>query len=161
MADICQVLILRARAGHLAAIKLLFSYVLGTAPRPVDPDTLDVQEMEQYRRELGMADLARKAMGSLTPEVACTAVREIRPVVIGKPRSALAEQLLEGVPPDLLPPDMRPPSPNGDSGEAEQVEPADAPQIEPEAPSPNRGNGPATAGVTAGGRGAECRRETG
>src|SRR5436309_2276894 len=37
-------LLLRAKTGNLAAIKLLFQYVLGKPAESVDPDRLEVQE---------------------------------------------------------------------------------------------------------------------
>src|SRR5260370_25420622 len=43
-------LVVQAKMGNLAAIKLLFQYVLGKPAATVDPDTLDLQEMELFRR---------------------------------------------------------------------------------------------------------------
>ncbi len=45
----CQ-LVEMARTGDLAAIKLLFQYVVGKPAATVDPDSLDYQEMELYRQ---------------------------------------------------------------------------------------------------------------
>jgi hypothetical protein len=44
-------LVVMAKLGDLAAIKLLFQYVLGKPAATVDPDTLDQQEVEWYCRE--------------------------------------------------------------------------------------------------------------
>ena len=44
--DIVTVLVRDAKRGQLPAIKLLFAYVLGKPAAAVDPDTLDVQEMD-------------------------------------------------------------------------------------------------------------------
>ncbi len=43
-------LVVMARTGDLAAIKLLFQYVVGKPAATVDPDSLDYQEMELYRQ---------------------------------------------------------------------------------------------------------------
>ncbi|HZY85156.1 MAG TPA: hypothetical protein VFE78_10020 [Gemmataceae bacterium] len=44
-------LIRQAKEGNLAAAKLLLSYTLGKPAPAVDPDTLDWQEWENYRRQ--------------------------------------------------------------------------------------------------------------
>src|SRR5260370_36752858 len=43
-------LVVQAKMGNLAAIKLLFQYVLGKPAATVDPDTLDLQEMDLFQR---------------------------------------------------------------------------------------------------------------
>jgi hypothetical protein len=43
-------LVVEARLGDLPAIKLLFQYVLGKPAAAVDPDTLDLQELDLYQR---------------------------------------------------------------------------------------------------------------
>ncbi len=44
-------LVVMAKLGDLAAIKLLFQYVLGKPAATVDPDTLDQQEVDWFCRE--------------------------------------------------------------------------------------------------------------
>ena len=44
--DIVTVLVRDAKRGQPAAIKLLFSYVIGKPAAAIDPDTLDMQEMD-------------------------------------------------------------------------------------------------------------------
>ncbi len=91
-----------------------------------------------------MEELACKVGRSLTPEAACVTVQAVRPIVVGRICDALADQLLEGVPPEYLQPDPdpadepEPPSPNGEIGEA-----ADGrePIAGNEPPSPNGDNG--------------------
>jgi hypothetical protein len=150
MAAICTTLILRARAGSVPHVKLLFSYVLGKPTDAVNPDTLDLQEMEQYRQEIGMEELACKVGRAMTPEVACTAVR---PVVMEQICTALADQLLEGVPPEFLQPEPDPgtdredeapaPSRNGEIGaEAGTGEPLAEAETAEEGPSTNDEIGP-------------------
>jgi hypothetical protein len=43
-------LMVKAKFGDLAAIKLLFQYVLGKPAATVNPDALDVEEVDLYRR---------------------------------------------------------------------------------------------------------------
>jgi hypothetical protein len=129
MDAICTILIWRARGGSVPHIKLLFSYLIGKPTDVVNPDTLDRQEMEQYRQELGMEELVCAVGRALTPEVACTLVQAVRPVIMSHIGNALADQLLEGVPPEYLHPESdpstgpndepAPPSPNGEIDAAE------------------------------------------
>ena len=50
MRIVAEQLVIRAMAGNLEAIKLLFQYVLGKPEKTVNPDTLDLQEIEQMRQ---------------------------------------------------------------------------------------------------------------
>jgi hypothetical protein len=152
MQDICTMLILRAKGGSVPHLKLLFSYIIGKPTDAVNPDTLDRQEMEQYRQELGMEDLVLAVGRALTPAFACIVTRAIRPVIMERIGSALADQLLQGVPPEFLPTDPdaegepAPPSPNGEidpaaegEGHCAEAGPGD------EAPSANGENRPSQA----------------
>ncbi len=146
MQDICTMLILRAKGGSVPHLKLLFSYIIGKPGDAVNPDTLDLQEMEQYRQELGMEELACKVGRSLTPEVACATVQAVRPIVVGRICDALADQLMEGMPSEDLQPagetgtepeESGAPSPNGEIGaDDEGEEPAGEAEAGDGAPSP-------------------------
>jgi hypothetical protein len=159
MEAIATSLILRARGGNLPAIKLLFSYIIGTPTPAVNPDTLDREEMEQYRQEVGMEELVCRVGKALTPEIACTMVRAVRPVNMERICNALADQLLEGVPPGHLPPsgdgeedtepDAVPPSANRRNGAAEDVE--DEPGAGPIAEGASEVEEPSTNRVNRGG----------
>jgi hypothetical protein len=48
--DIVDVLLLNAKGGNLPNIKLLFSYVLGKPKPVVEPDLLDLQEMQMLQQ---------------------------------------------------------------------------------------------------------------
>jgi hypothetical protein len=48
--EILDVLLLNAKGGHLPAIKFLFSYVIGKPQPAVNPDVLDVQEMQLFQQ---------------------------------------------------------------------------------------------------------------
>ena len=47
--ELAQQLLAQAKGGNLAAMKLLFSYVIGRPAPAVDPDTLDQQEWECFK----------------------------------------------------------------------------------------------------------------
>ena len=53
MAHIAEQLIAQAKLGNVAAIKLLFQYVLGKPAEPVNPDTVDIEEWRQCYQPLG------------------------------------------------------------------------------------------------------------
>ncbi len=153
MAAICATLILRARAGSVPHVKLLFSYVIGKPTDAVDPDTLDLQEMEQYRQELGMEELVCKVGQAMTPQVACELVQVARPLVMSHVMNSLADQLLDGLPPEHqsdpgdLPGDRQEeapaPSTNGEIGANEETgEPLAGAETREKAPSTNGEIGP-------------------
>ena len=48
--DILDILLLNAKGGHLPTIKLLFSYVLGKPKPVVEPDLLDLQELQRMQQ---------------------------------------------------------------------------------------------------------------
>src|SRR5579872_5619811 len=61
-------LIRQAKEGNLAAAKLLLSYALGKPAQAVDPDTLDLQEWENYRWQPDPApDMAAAAQRPTLP----------------------------------------------------------------------------------------------
>jgi hypothetical protein len=162
MEAIATSLILRARAGNLAAIKLLFSYVIGKPGEAVNPDTLALEEMQQYDREVGMEAAVCRVGRALTPEIACDMVRTVRPLNMSVLCNTLADHLLEGLPPEYRPDDGDAPSANGDNGVAGDREEAAAEEEAPLANGENGGEEPAAAGAPeAGGNGPKCRRETG
>ncbi|GIW80088.1 MAG: hypothetical protein KatS3mg105_1895 [Gemmatales bacterium] len=57
IAEIAQKLKQMCLEGNLAAIKIVFSYLLGKPDAPVDPDTLDLQEWQIREQEPTMAEL--------------------------------------------------------------------------------------------------------
>src|SRR5258708_18261737 len=48
--DILDILLLNAKGGHLPSIKFLFSYVIGKPKPVVEPDLLDLQEMQMLQQ---------------------------------------------------------------------------------------------------------------
>ncbi len=48
--EILDVLLLNAKGGHLPTIKFLFAYVIGKPQPAVNPDVLDVQEMQLFQQ---------------------------------------------------------------------------------------------------------------
>src|SRR6266702_2492700 len=50
MRIVAGALVVKAKFGDLTAIKLLFQYLLGKPAATVNPDTLDVEEIELYQK---------------------------------------------------------------------------------------------------------------
>jgi hypothetical protein len=82
-ADIQQLaddLRIQAKLGNMTAIKLLFLYVLGKPPQPVNPDTPDIEEWKQVFQPIPqiMKEMP-EAMMSLPVEVASRMVQATQP----------------------------------------------------------------------------------
>jgi hypothetical protein len=69
-----------ALAGNMAALKLLFSYVVGRPQAATNPDTLDLQEWSQLKQAAPMLEEMPTVMKSLTAEDACDIARAAQPV---------------------------------------------------------------------------------
>jgi hypothetical protein len=134
---IAQQLLRLARGGNLAAIKLLFSYVIGRPTDWVDPDTLDRQEYEQYERELSVLETLPQVVQAPTPDLALTIVHAARPLVTDATAQELAQKCADSLPPGYL-------EPRPDAGQNPSPEAAPA-------PSANGGNGAAEVPAAASG----------
>src|SRR5437870_3167336 len=99
MGVIADELIFKARNGNLAAIKLLFQYVIGKPTVAVNPDTLDVQEFrEVYAPRKEIMELAPQVVQGLPPRVLSTVVDIVNDACsehLGKLLSLPPEQVAE------------------------------------------------------------------
>ena len=100
MEIIVGALIVQAQAGKLAAIKLLFQYVLGKPAATVNPDTLDLQEMDLYRRAPEPAAVKEVLAARMPADFACNVLRSTLPYVGNSLAEMLSETLLSPEPPD-------------------------------------------------------------
>jgi hypothetical protein len=90
---IARQLVTQAKLGHLAAIKLLFAYVLGKPAEAVNPDTLDVQEWQLYQQTPVTPEAMTTVLNSMHADLACTIVRTALPEMTQAQASHLAGQL--------------------------------------------------------------------
>jgi hypothetical protein len=74
-------LMVKAKFGDLAAIKLLFQYVLGKPAATVDPDALDVQEVEMFRRAPVHGEVNEILTARMPAELAAGLLRQVVPYV--------------------------------------------------------------------------------
>jgi hypothetical protein len=99
MIVIADALVLRARNGELAAIKLLFQYVIGKPTAAVNPDTVDIEEFNQiYVPQKKMLGEFQEAMNTLPPKLLTELVRVFNDLcvtqlskVLKEPHEKLAE----------------------------------------------------------------------
>jgi len=87
----------RARDGDLAAAKLLFSYVIGRPAESVDPDTLDVKEIQLFRQAQVESMGTPGILQGMPVDLACEIVRQVLPYTSHDLARRLAETLEEGV----------------------------------------------------------------
>jgi hypothetical protein len=145
MAFIAGQLVVQAKLGDQAAMKLLFQYVVGRPAAVVDPDALDQQEVEQYQRNPAVGTLREVMHGRMAADVACGLLRGVLPCLAQRDADMIAEAMLAPVPP------------------ADEDDFDDEPE---EAPPVAAGTGPGTVAVPAtpstnGDPGADgCRRRT-
>ena len=80
MEQLADDLRIQAKLGNVTAIKLLFLYVLGKPPQPVNPDTLDIEEWKQVFQPIPqiMKEMP-KAMMSVPVETASRMVQAMQP----------------------------------------------------------------------------------
>jgi len=87
-------LVVKAKMGDLAAIKLLFQYVLGKPTASVNPDTLDQQEMEQYRQGMSPAQIMEIMNGwNQQASEVIGLIRIMLPVVAHNLKNKIADSL--------------------------------------------------------------------
>jgi hypothetical protein len=96
LVEIARALKDRARGGDVAAARLVLAYVVGKPADVVEPDTLDLQEFQQYEEQV-------RRYGSLpsvaaTPDLglACTIARASRPGIADTAARDLGRALVEG-----------------------------------------------------------------
>jgi hypothetical protein len=147
MKAIVYKLVDRARFGNLHAIKLLFSYLLGTPKPVVEPDELDLQEMDLAHQTTLAAELLKEAAPA-------------KPVANDAPPPPDDEvgRPVESVPETSPPPAASAPSTNGANREPCVPTTGQAPSLSRESdvseagklaepPSTKRPNGEPAAGV--------------
>jgi hypothetical protein len=99
MRSIAEQLVVSARLGDLAAIKLLFQYVLGKPAAAVDPDTLDLQEVELYRRGPSPQEVHEVTCERLPADTVAEVLRVAMPCKGARFLDTTARQVL-GIGPD-------------------------------------------------------------
>ena len=79
--SIIQMLLSKAEAGDLAAIKLVLQYGLGKPTPAPDPDAVDQHEWQLQQQAPGQMDVLEKIADGIPTATACQVVREMMPIV--------------------------------------------------------------------------------
>jgi hypothetical protein len=82
--DICaigRVLLEKAKSGDLAAIKLLFTYLLGKPAAAPDPDAVDLHEWQLRRQSPPVQEVADVIHDAMSAQKACDLVGETLPLM--------------------------------------------------------------------------------
>jgi hypothetical protein len=95
-------LMVKAKFGELPAIKLLFQYVLGKPAATVDPDTLDLDELDLYRRAPTPAQFREASDERLPADAVADVLRVTLPCVGAELKDRVARAVL-GMGPDGAP----------------------------------------------------------
>jgi hypothetical protein len=93
--ELARLLVMMAKGGDLAAMKLLFTYTVGRPGDTVDPDTLDWQEWQMYQQTAATPEALSAVLKSVPQEVACTLIRAVMPFVAENMRQKTVEALGE------------------------------------------------------------------
>jgi hypothetical protein len=83
----------KAKGGDVAAIKLLFAYTIGRPADAVDPDTLDVDELQRFHQQTLPPDMPMPPPVGLPTGLACQVLRGLMPAREDAMRQALADRL--------------------------------------------------------------------
>jgi hypothetical protein len=92
--DVAAALLLQAKAGDLAAAKLLLNYLVGLPTDPVDPDTLDAQEWRIVQQATVTVGELTTAVNGMPAEVASTVARGMVPKMAGPAMRQFVEQFM-------------------------------------------------------------------
>jgi hypothetical protein len=85
----------KAKGGDVAAIKLLFAYTIGRPADAVNPDTLDVDELQCFRQQTLPPDMPMPPPVGVPTALACQVLRGLMPAREDAMRQALADRLRE------------------------------------------------------------------
>jgi hypothetical protein len=115
--DILNILLLNAKGGHLPTIKFLFAYVIGKPKPVVEPDTLDLQEMQMLQQSA----LPSEALESLCGQLPLDFQVQLTRFSQADNATAAVQTTLDNAPAAAAPPPQTPPpnvpSTDGDYGE--------------------------------------------
>ncbi|HEY1859535.1 MAG TPA: hypothetical protein VGG61_04230 [Gemmataceae bacterium] len=89
--SLAQQLLVKAREGDLAAVKVLFAYAIGRPTEAVDPDTLDLDEWQLFLRNPADVTEVKRILNSLPSSLACTLLRTMLPFTESRLKNEVVE----------------------------------------------------------------------
>jgi hypothetical protein len=93
MEECADKLLQMSKSGNLAAMKLLFTYVIGKPQPATDPDRVDVDEWQIYRETNPMKQEVATLIKAGTPQQHLDLVRLMRPVIAEIGRQEMMSEL--------------------------------------------------------------------
>jgi hypothetical protein len=93
MEECADKLLQMSKSGNLAAMKLLFTYVIGKPQPATDPDRVDVDEWQIYRETNPMKQEVATLIKAGTPQQHLDLVRLMRPVIAEINRQEMNSEL--------------------------------------------------------------------
>jgi hypothetical protein len=137
LAAIAQALLAKAKAGDVAAAKLVLAYLLGKPAAAADPDQLDVEKWQNFKDCAGMMRELPKLVTTPVPQLPLEMVRACRVGFTKDVGRQLSESLPDPMPTRAKAAPAKNPSPSRFSSGA-----GTAPPMQQPAPSANGQNGP-------------------
>ena len=116
--DILDILLLNAKGGHLPTIKFLFSYLIGKPKPVVEPDTLDLQEMQQLQQSA----LPPEALETVCAQLPLDLRVQLTRFAQAENAATAFQTALDNDDADATPPSPSAPSTDGDNGVSEVAE---------------------------------------
>jgi hypothetical protein len=129
LVEIARALTQKAKAGDIAAAKVVLAYVVGTPEPVVEPDTLNLAELKHYEEETKHFKALPAVAAAPDLEMVCTIARSTRPSIAEAASKDISHAFLTGQLPEGSPfrgPDSlecqdetdsdKPPLENGDNG---------------------------------------------
>jgi hypothetical protein len=96
LVEVARTITRKAKEGDMAAAKLLLLYVVGKPDSAVEPDTLDLQEIQQYETEVRHYNSLPAVAATPDLGLACTIARATRPGIAEVASRDLEKALIDG-----------------------------------------------------------------
>jgi hypothetical protein len=96
LVEVARTITRKAKEGDMAAAKLLLLYLVGKPDTVVEPDTLDLQEIQQYETEVRHYNSLPAVAATPDLGLACTIARATRPGIAEVASRDLEKALIDG-----------------------------------------------------------------
>jgi hypothetical protein len=96
LVEVARTITRKAKEGDMAAAKLLLLYLVGKPDSVVEPDTLDLQEIQQYETEVRHYNSLPAVAATPDLGLACTIARATRPGIAEVASRDLEKALIDG-----------------------------------------------------------------
>ena len=93
MDELIDTLVELARRGNVQALKLILQYMAGKPTTPSNPDALDIEEWEHYKKSVPMMSEMPNLYKTFTPDYLTARIRDSRPDINRALNAELAHAL--------------------------------------------------------------------